>query len=64
MVPEPDQTLKFFTGDDERRSDEAIEDGCVFRALFAESLRGQTAQKRGDAFNDGTSQWGHLKESS
>lgn len=61
VVPEANQTFKFFTSYDERRSNETVEDGRELWVLLAESFRSQPAEKRGDAFNESTSQRGYLK---
>lgn len=62
MMPEQDQTFKFFTSNNKWCSDEAVESGCVFWILLTQSLRGQSTEKSGDAFNDCSSQRWHLQE--
>ena len=62
MVPEFYQTGTFFTGNDKWGSNEAVKYCRIFWWLFTESFWGQTAEKRCNAFNHCTSQWGNLKE--
>lgn len=61
MMPEHQQSSKFFTSNDKWRSNETVKNCWVLWILFAQCLWSQSTEKRSNAFNYCTSQRGYLQ---